>query len=75
MPPDPNARLLKAVEDLTRAVSENNKLLKKVLDRGRRLTFTNHPYLEGSDSEDTATGGESTTEYEGPYGSGGIVPR
>jgi len=64
MPNDPTDRLIRAIEGLTRETKENNKLLKRVLDRGRRIDFTNHPYLEAS-NDDALQQGDLSSESEG----------
>lgn len=71
MPPDPNARLLKAIESLTRSVDENTRQLKKLVDQGRRVRITNHPYL-GSD--DAASGSGEGTEETTPDAGGAGAP-
>src|SRR3954462_7124376 len=62
MPTDPNARLLKAIEDLTRELKENNRQLKKIA-RSAQVSSAN-PYLEGNNATSAV---DSTT---GPYGVG-----
>lgn len=65
--PDPNARRDKALESIARELGEVNKHLKRIADNGRRVTFTNSPYLERSERPDEL--GEDTDITTGPYGS------
>lgn len=62
---DPNARLIKTIEDLTSALRENNKLLKTIERNTRRVKFTNHPYVEAS-NDDTTEQGDFRSDTEGP---------
>jgi hypothetical protein len=67
MPPDPNARLIKALEDNTRALGENTRAVNALLKEWKRtrvVTPQTHPYLEPTPPE------PQTEEYQSPYGSG-----
>lgn len=57
MPPDPNAKLIKAIESLTRSVDENTKQVKEAVRLGKqnRGFTTFRSYQEGEEYVDPAT--------------------
>jgi hypothetical protein len=73
--PDPNARLLKAIEGLTRSVDENTKQLKEHIRLEKRrsgnMTFRN--YTEGEESNENSSSGNAESGT-GPYGTGTSTP-
>jgi hypothetical protein len=73
--PDPNVRLLKAIESLTRSIDENTKQLKEHIRLEKRrsgnVTFRNYTEGENSDENSSSEDAESGT---GPYGTGTSQP-
>jgi len=72
MPPDPNARLIKAVEGLTRSVDDNTKQLKEFirLEKRRQGLYSFRQYQEGDDSNAETHPPTESIEYVDPGGTG-----